>query len=229
MIFNVLTIFPEIFPGPLGCSVIGNALKKNMWSLNIFDIRGFAPDKHRTVDDRPYGGGPGMIMRADVIGRSVESILDIFPNTKLIYTSPKGARFNQHTAGQMGGFSNITILCGRFEGVDERVVSFYDFQEVSIGDYVLSGGELAAMVMIESCVRLIPGVVGNSASLLSESFDFGLEYPQYTRPAEWKGMSVPKVLLGGNHSEIERWKSSNSSRITKERRPDLLSDGLDNE
>ncbi|MGN7661218.1 MAG: tRNA (guanosine(37)-N1)-methyltransferase TrmD [Anaplasma sp.] len=222
MIFNVLTIFPTMFPGPLAYSTIGNALKKGLWSLNVIDIRSFALDKHSTVDDRPYGGGPGMLMRADVLGRCVDSVLEAYPDTKLIYTSPKGIQFDQDMSRQAARFGNITLLCGRFEGIDERVVDFYGFREVSIGDYVISGGELAAMVVIDSCVRVVPGVIGNAESLKSESFDNGLEYPQYTRPAEWKGLLVPDVLLAGNHKETESWRRKASRGTTKSRRPDLL-------
>ncbi|MGN7678930.1 MAG: tRNA (guanosine(37)-N1)-methyltransferase TrmD [Anaplasma sp.] len=222
MIFNVLTIFPTMFPGPLAYSTIGNALRKGLWSLNVIDIRSFALDKHSTVDDRPYGGGPGMLMRADVLGRCVDSVLEAHPDTKLIYTSPKGVQFNQDMSRQATRFGNITLLCGRFEGIDERVVDFYGFQEVSIGDYVISGGELAAMVIIDSCVRMVPEVIGNAESLKSESFDDGLEYPQYTRPAQWRGLSVPEVLLGGNHKETESWRRKASRETTESRRPDLL-------
>ncbi|MCU7611167.1 tRNA (guanosine(37)-N1)-methyltransferase TrmD [Anaplasma capra] len=221
MIFNVLTIVPDMFPGPLGYSTIGNALRKGLWSLNVVDIRAFTNNKHLTVDDRPYGGGPGMLMKADVLGRCIDSVLEAHPNTKLIYTSPRGERLTQDISRQIIRFDNITLLCGRFEGVDERVIDFYSFQELSIGDYVISGGELAAMVLIDSCVRMIPGTVGNSDSLNSESFGDGLEYPQYTRPAEWRGVAVPDVLLRGNHREIELWRRTVSRIITERRRPDL--------
>ena len=222
MIFNVLTVFPSMFPGPLGFSNVGSALEKGIWSLNVIDIRTFAEDKHRSVDDRPYGGGAGMLMRADVLGKCVDSVLSSHPGTKLIFTSPRGKKFTQDIARQTMSFDNITLLCGRFEGIDERVVDFYHFQELSIGDYVLSGGELAAMVMIDSCVRMIPGVLGNSSSLEQESMIDGLEYPQYTRPVSWRGMCVPEVLLGGNHAEIRQWRRLASKSITSARRPDLL-------
>ena len=222
MIFNVLTIFPDMFPGPLGYSTVGNALRKGLWSLNVVDIRSFAYDKHSTVDDKPYGGGPGMLMKADVLGRCIDSVLEAHPDTRLIYTSPKGKQFTQDMSRQIVRFGNITLLCGRFEGIDERVVDVYNFQEVSIGDYVISGGELAAMVVIDSCVRMVAGVVGNKDSLNRESFDSGLEYPQYTRPASWRGVSVPDVLLRGNHKETELWRCRMSRTITERRRPDLL-------
>ncbi|WP_042893082.1 tRNA (guanosine(37)-N1)-methyltransferase TrmD [Anaplasma marginale] len=224
MIFNVLTIFPDMFPGPLGYSTVGNALRKGLWSLNVVDIRSFAGDKHSTVDDKPYGGGPGMLMKADVLGRCIDSVLEAHPDTRLIYTSPKGKQFTQDMSRQIVHFGNITLLCGRFEGIDERVVDVYNFQEVSIGDYVISGGELAAMVVIDSCVRMVTGVIGNKDSLNRESFDCGLEYPQYTRPASWKGVSVPDVLLRGNHRETELWRCKMSRIITERRRPDLLKD-----
>ncbi|EOA62703.1 tRNA (guanosine(37)-N1)-methyltransferase TrmD [Anaplasma phagocytophilum] len=224
MIFNVLTIFPQMFPGPLGVSNLGSALKKGLWTLNVFDIRAFANNKHNTVDDTPYGGGPGMLLRADVLGRCIDEVLSLHPNTKLMFTSPRGVSFTQDIARQTMNFDNITLLCGRFEGIDERVVDFYKLQEVSIGDYVLSGGELAAMVIIDTCVRMVPGVIGNAESLKQESMEGSLEYPQYTRPASWKGMEVPEVLLTGNHGEIEKWRRNASLSITAARRPDLLKD-----
>ncbi|QJC27135.1 tRNA (guanine-N(1)-)-methyltransferase [Anaplasma platys] len=226
MIFNVLTIFPAMFPGPLGCSVTGTALLKDLWTLNVFDIRSYADKNHEnakaSVDDRPYGGGPGMVLRADVLGRCVDDVLAAHPGTKLVYTSPRGAKFNQDIARQTIDFDNITLLCGRFEGIDERVVSYYNFSELSIGDYVLTGGELAAMVVIDSCVRLLPGVVGNAESLEYESMSGGLEYPHYTRPATWRSLSVPDVLLSGHHGEIEQWRREAAKEITKQRRPDLF-------
>ena len=228
MIFNVLTIFPDMFPGPLGYSNIGTALKNKLWTLNVVDIRTFALDKHLSVDDRPYGGGPGMIMKADVLGRCVDSVLSAHPTTKLIFPSPRGRKFNQDIARQIIEFDNITLLCGRFEGIDERVVDFYKFQEISVGDYVLSGGELGSMVIVDACLRMLPGVLGNSASLEDESFSSGsLEYPQYTRPAKWKDLDVPGVLLRGNHKEIADWRRMSSHAITSSRRPDLLADDND--
>ncbi|AHC39629.1 tRNA (guanosine(37)-N1)-methyltransferase TrmD [Ehrlichia muris] len=222
---NVLTIFPEMFPGTLNYSVIGRALNKGIWNLNVIDIRSFAKDKHKSVDDRPYGGGPGMIMKADVIGSAVDEVLSKNKNTKLIYMSPSGVKLNQDISGQLTHFSNITILCGRFEGIDRRILDFYDFHEISIGDYILSGGEVACMVLIEACVRLIPGVVNNTQSICDESFtsSYKLEYPQYTRPAKWRGLEVPDVLLSGNHKKINRWKANQSYCITKQRRPELTS------
>ena len=220
---NILTIFPEMFPGTLGYSVIGKALSKGIWNLNVIDIRSFSKDKHKTVDDRPYGGGPGMIMRADVIGSAVDDVLSKHPNTKLIYMSPSGTKLNQDISGQLTQFSNITILCGRFEGIDKRILDFYDFHEISIGDYILSGGEVASMVLVETCVRLIPGVISNARSILDESFtsNYSLEYPQYTRPAKWRGLEVPNVLLSGDHKKIDLWKANQAYYTTKERRPEL--------
>ena len=222
---NILTIFPEMFPGTLGYSVIGRALKKGIWNLNVIDIRSFAKDKHRSVDDRPYGGGPGMIMRADVIGSAIDEVLSKNKNTKLIYMSPSGTKLNQDISGQLIQFSNITILCGRFEGIDKRILDFYDFHEISIGDYILSGGEVASMVLIETCVRLIPDVISNAHSICDESFTscYNLEYPQYTRPAKWRGLEVPSVLLSGDHKKIDLWKAKQSHYITKQRRPELTS------
>ncbi|QGR02949.1 tRNA (guanosine(37)-N1)-methyltransferase TrmD [Ehrlichia ruminantium] len=220
---NVLTIFPEMFPGTLGYSVIGRALNKGIWNLNVINIRSFATDKHKTVDDKPYGGGPGMIMKADVIGSAIDNVLSLHKNTKLIYMSPSGIKLNQDISGQLSHFSNITILCGRFEGIDRRILDFYDFYEISIGDYILSGGEVASMVLIETCVRLIPGVVNNARSISDESFttSCGLEYSQYTRPAKWRGLEVPSVLVSGDHKKINLWKAQQSHYITKQRRPEL--------
>ncbi|QXK91584.1 tRNA (guanosine(37)-N1)-methyltransferase TrmD [Neoehrlichia mikurensis] len=222
MIFNILTIFPQMFPGPLSYSIIGKALKKGIWSLNIIDIRSFAHDKHKTVDDRPYGGGPGMIMKADVVGLAIDHVISKHSNTKLIYMSPSGKTLTQNISRQIVHFTNITILCGRFEGIDKRILDFYNFQEISIGDYILSGGELAAMVLIDSCVRLIAGIIGNTDSLIDESFNNGLEYPQYTRPSTWMGLDVPDVLLSGNHKKIKEWQKKQSYDITKQKRPELV-------
>lgn len=226
MIFNVLTLFPSMFPGPLGVSNTGTALRKGLWTLNVFDIRAFG-DANRenskaSVDDRPYGGGPGMLLRPDVLGRCIDNVLEAHPHTKLVFTSPRGSQFTQDIARQTIDFDNITLLCGRFEGIDERILSYYSFREVSIGDYVLTGGELAAMVMIDACVRLLPGVVGNAQSLECESMSGGLEYPHYTRPAKWRNLSVPDVLLSGHHGAVEQWRKEAAREITKQRRPDLF-------
>ncbi len=222
MQITVLTLFPEVFPGLLNSSLIGRALENGIWNLEAINIRDFALDKHKTVDDAPYGGGAGMLMRADVVGAAAEQAVMDNQEAQLIYPSPRGELFNQGMARDLSG-KPLIILCGRFEGVDERVIQHYGFREVSIGDYVLTGGELAAMVIIEAAVRLLPGVVGDHASLGEESFGEGeyadlLEYPQYTRPPEWKGYSVPEVLLSGNHAEINKWRLEQARLLTKKRR-----------
>lgn len=221
--FNVLTLFPEMFPGSLGYSLAGRALRERIWNLNVINIRSFADDKRTSVDDTPYGGGQGMVMRADVIGKAIDNVLYSNQDTKLIYVTPSGSKFSDNIARELSCLANITILCGRYEGIDQRVIDTYPFYELSIGDYILSGGELAAMVLIDACVRLIPGVVKNSDSIINESF-FGnmLEYPQYTKPRQWKGHSVPEVLLSGNHEAINKWRKDRALLITKQRRPDLL-------
>ncbi|MFP3036169.1 MAG: tRNA (guanosine(37)-N1)-methyltransferase TrmD [Wolbachia sp.] len=225
--FNVtiLTIFPEMFPGFLNYSLAGKALEKKIWNLEVMNIRSFAKAKHSTVDDVSYGGGAGMIMRPDVTGDAIDSVLTAHKDTKFIYMTPSGTRFNQSIAKELIGFTHITILCGRFEGIDQRVVDEYTPYELSIGDYVLSGGEPAAMVVLDACVRLLPGVVSNSDSIAEESFSYGggmLEYPQYTKPKQWREHKVPEVLLSGNHKKISDWRREQSQAITKRRRPELL-------
>lgn len=222
---TVLTIFPEMFPGFLGYSLAGKALKEKIWSLNVVNIRSFAKDKHSTVDDVPYGGGPGMVMRPDVVSSAVDSVLSTHANTKLIYMTPSGTQFNQHIAKELTAFSHITILCGRFEGIDQRIIDAYTPYELSVGDYILSGGEPAAMIVLDACVRLLPGVMSNSNSLTEESFSYNggtLEYPQYTRPEQWREYKVPEVLLSGNHKKISDWRQKRSQLITEKRRPELL-------
>ncbi|QKX02601.1 tRNA (guanosine(37)-N1)-methyltransferase TrmD [Wolbachia endosymbiont of Dirofilaria (Dirofilaria) immitis] len=222
---TILTIFPEMFPGSLNYSLAGKALKKNIWNLEVVNIRFFAKGKHLMVDDVPYGGGAGMIMRSDVIGSAVDSVLFSHRNTRFIYMTPSGTKFNQSIARELIRFPHITILCGRFEGIDQRVIDEYTPYELSIGDYILSGGEPAAMVVLDACVRLLPGVVSNSDSLTEESFSYTggiLEYPQYTRPRQWKNRKVPGVLLSGNHERINDWRQKQSQVITKRRRPELL-------
>ncbi|MBD0391425.1 tRNA (guanosine(37)-N1)-methyltransferase TrmD [Wolbachia endosymbiont of Pentalonia nigronervosa] len=222
---TVLTIFPEMFPGSLGYSLAGKALKEKVWSLDIVNIRSFAKDKHSTVDDVPYGGGAGMVMRPDVLGSAVDSVLSTHTSTKLIYMTPSGTQFNQHIAKELIAFSHVTIICGRFEGIDQRIIDAYTPYELSIGDYVLSGGEPAAMVMLDACIRLLPGVINNLNSLAEESFSYNggiLEYPQYTRPEQWREYKVPEVLLSGNHGKINGWRQKQSQLITKKRRPELL-------
>lgn len=232
MRFNILTIFPEMFPGPLGQSLAGKAMEKGLWQYEAVDIRDFA-DKgsvHRSVDDTPYGGGAGMVMRPDVIAGAIESL----PNKqKIIYPSPRGSLLNQRKIEEFSSFDELTILCGRYEGVDQRVLDKYDIEEVSVGDYILSGGEIAAFVIIDACIRKINGVIGNSQTHLEESFapgefEFLLEYPLYTKPQNWEGAEVPEVLRSGNHKEIYKWRRKKAKEITKERRPDLWSRFEDN-
>ncbi|WFW29705.1 MAG: tRNA (guanosine(37)-N1)-methyltransferase TrmD [Wolbachia endosymbiont of Menacanthus eurysternus] len=222
----ILTIFPEMFPGFLGCSLAGKALKKRIWGLEIIDIRSFAKDKHLTVDDVSYGGGMvGMVMRPDIVGDAIDSTLFANKDTIFIYMTPSGVVFNQSIAKELIKFTHITILCGRFEGVDQRIVDEYNPYELSIGDYVLSGGEPAAMVVLDACIRLLPGVVGDFNNVIEESFSYCggiLEYPQYTRPQQWRGRRVPEVLLSGDHKKICDWRMWSSRTVTKKRRPDLL-------
>jgi tRNA (guanine37-N1)-methyltransferase len=217
---GVLTIFPEMFPGPLGASLAGKALATGAWSLDVVDIRSFAADKHRTVDDTPAGGGPGMVMKPDVLGRAIDATAtDARPRFLL---SPRGAPLTQSRVEALAVSSGVILVCGRFEGVDERVIAGRDLEEISIGDYVLAGGEIAAMVLIDACVRLLPGVMGAAASGAEESFADGLlEYPHYTRPQLWEGRSIPEVLTSGDHGKIAAWRRAEAERLTKERRPDL--------
>lgn len=217
---TLLTIFPEMFPGPLKDSIAGNALEEGKWGLSTVNIRDFAKDKHKTVDDKPFGGGAGMVMRPDVLGEAIDSIKGNVG--KLIYMSPRGKPLKQEKVDELTEESHIGILCGRYEGIDQRVIEEYDIEEVSIGDYVLSGGEIPALVLIDACVRKLSGVIGNAATLDEESFASGLlEYPHYTRPAEWRKREVPDVLVSGDHSKIEKWRTCKSERLTKERRKDL--------
>ena len=220
---SVLTLFPDMFPGPLGVSLVGQALAAGLWSLTTLQIRDFGLGKHRQVDDTPAGGGAGMVLRADVLGPALDAARSGNPDAPLIYLSPRGRPLNQELAKDLAAGPGAVLLAGRFEGIDERVIAGRELLEVSIGDYVLSGGELAAMVLIDACVRLLPGVLGAADSLASESFESGLlEYPQYTRPREWEGKSIPDVLLSGDHKAIEAWRRAESLRVTAERRPDLL-------
>jgi len=217
---SVLTIFPDVFPGPLGASLAGKALAAGAWSLDVVDIRKFATDKHRTVDDTPAGGGPGMVMKADVLGRAIDATAaDERPRLLL---SPRGTPLTQARVETLAGGPGVVLVCGRFEGVDERIIAARALEEVSVGDYVLSGGELAAMVLIDACVRLLPGVMGAEASAAEESFSEGLlEYPHYTRPQLWEGRPIPDVLLSGDHGKIAAWRRAEAERLTRERRPDL--------
>jgi tRNA (guanine37-N1)-methyltransferase len=216
---KVLTIFPEMFPGPLVHSLAGKALEAGLWALETVDIRGFASDKHRTVDDAPFGGGPGMVMRPDVLDAAIEAARIEGP---LIYLSPRGRLLDQTRVTALAAARGVTIICGRFEGVDERVLEAREVEELSLGDFVLSGGEPAAICLIDACVRLLPGVMGRAESLAEESFERGLlEYPHYTRPQRWRGREVPEVLLSGHHERIRTWRLSQAERLTRERRPDL--------
>jgi len=217
---KILTIFPEMFPGPLGMSLAGKALDKGLWSLDAIDIRDFATDKHKSVDDVPFGGGAGMVMRADVIDAALQETY--VPDHKLVYLSPRGSALNQKKAQEFSSCSGVTLLCGRYEGVDQRVLDKWNFEEISVGDFVLSGGEPAALVFIDACVRLLPEVLASEETLDEESFQNGLlEYSHYTRPRDWEGMKVPEMLLSGNHEKIRDWRLKQSEKVTQERRPDL--------
>ncbi|MGA2893758.1 MAG: tRNA (guanosine(37)-N1)-methyltransferase TrmD [Xanthobacteraceae bacterium] len=217
---SVLTIFPDMFPGPLGASLAGKALATGVWSLDAVDIRGFAADKHKSVDDTPAGGGPGMVMKADVLARAIDATAtDARPRLLL---SPRGAPLDQGWVEELAYGAGVVLLCGRFEGVDERIIAARSLEEVSVGDYVLSGGEIAAMAVIDACVRLLPGVMGTAASGAEESFSEGLlEYPHYTRPQLFEGRPIPEVLTSGDHGKIAAWRRAEAERLTQERRPDL--------
>ena len=219
---KVLTLFPEMFPGTLGLSLAGQGLKNGAWTLEAMDIRDFASDKHRSVDGAPFGGGPGMVMRPDVVSDAIAAATKADPALALIYLTPRGRPLDQARVRQLAGGLGVTLLCGRFEGLDERVLDAHAMEEISIGDFVLSGGEAAAIAVIDACVRLLPGVVGTPQSLEQESFELGLlEYPQYTRPREWDGRAVPEVLVSGHHEKVRDWRRQQAEAITRERRPDL--------
>ncbi|MCL7998654.1 tRNA (guanosine(37)-N1)-methyltransferase TrmD [Brucella sp. 21LCYQ03] len=216
---SVLTLYPEMFPGPLGISLAGKALTDNTWSLDTVQIRDFAEGKHRMVDDTPSGGGAGMVMKADVVARALDSVADERP---MLLMSPRGVPLTQKRVRELADGPGAIILCGRFEGVDERVIEGRQLEEISIGDYILSGGETAAIVLLDAIVRLLPGVMGNQESGETESFETGLlEHPHYTRPAIWEDRAIPDVLTSGNHGAIAKWRHAQAERITKERRPDL--------
>ena len=220
---SVLTIFPEMFPGPLGASLAGKALERGAWTLDAVDLRGFAKDRHRSVDDTPFGGGAGMVMRPDVIGEAVEAVHDPADPRPLVYLTPRGEPLAHAMVEELAAGPGVVTLCGRYEGVDQRVIEACGFREVSIGDFVLSGGEIASMVLLDACIRLLPGVVGRRDSVIEESFASGLlEHPQYTRPQLWKGREVPEALLSGDHARIRAWRKEMALRSTRERRPDLL-------
>lgn len=220
---SILSLFPEMFPGPLGYSLAGQALETGLWSLKRIQIRDFGIGKHRQVDDTPAGGGAGMILRADVLGAAIDHARAQQSEGPIIYLSPRGRRFTQSIAKELSKEKGVILLAGRFEGVDERIIAGRNITEISMGDYVLSGGEIAAMALIDACVRLLPGVIGAADSLEKESFENNLlEYPQYTKPREWEGRHIPEVLLSGDHKSIERWRSEEACKLTRERRPDLL-------
>lgn len=220
---RIITLFPGAFPGVLGESLTGRALKDRLWQLETTDLRPYGIGKHRNVDDTPAGGGAGMVLRADVVGPAIEDTMKgARGNWPIVYLSPRGKRFDQNMARAWAQCDGVTLLCGRFEGVDERVLEHYNIQEVSLGDFVLTGGEIAAQAMLDATVRLIPGVLGNQASTEEESHSNGLlEHPQFTRPAEWMGRPIPDVLMSGHHGKIEDWRRQMSEKITQERRPDL--------
>ena len=221
----VLTLFPEMFPGPLGLSLAGDALARGLWSLETRDIREHGLGRHRAVDDTPAGGGPGMVMRADVLAASLDAALQPDDPRPRLIMSPRGPPFSQARAREWAAGPGLVIVCPRFEGYDERIVAGRGLIEISIGDYVLSGGEIAALAILDACVRLIPGVMGKLESGESESFEAGLlEYPHYTRPREWEGRAIPDALLSGDHKAITKWRRDEAERITRERRPDLARD-----
>jgi tRNA (guanine37-N1)-methyltransferase len=217
---SVLTIFPEMFPGPLGVSLAGKALASGVWSLDTHDIRSAASDKHRTVDDTPAGGGPGMVMKADVLARALDAVPhDTRPR---LLMSPRGKPLTQRRVAEIADGQGAVIVCARFEGVDERLITTRKLEEISLGDFVLSGGEIAALALLDACVRLLPGVMGKEASAAEESFADGLlEYPQYTRPPVFEGEPIPEVLVSGDHAKVARWRREQAERLTRERRPDL--------
>ena len=217
---GVVTLFPRSFPGTLGMSICGNALDRGIWALKTLDIRDFAVDRHKTVDSSPYGGGPGMVLRPDVLDRTLEAISHV-PGRR-ICLSPRGRRFDQAFAKELAHEPGVVLVCGRYEGIDQRVIEAREMEEVSLGDFVLTGGEIAAQALLDATVRLLPGVIGSEQGLDEESFEDGLlEYPQYTHPKIWKGRSVPEVLLSGNHKKIAEWKKQQSELVTRNYRPDL--------
>lgn len=221
---RIITLFPELFPGVLGASLTGKALQDGLWQLHTHDLRQHGIGKHRNVDDTPAGGGAGMVMRADVVGAAVEAAKSrAAPGAPILFMSPRGARFDQAMARDLASAPGVIMLCGRFEGVDERVIEHYGMTEVSLGDFVMTGGEIAAQAMLDATVRLLPGVVGNADSLTEESHAAGLlEHPQYTRPAVWEGHEIPPVLTSGNHKEVAKWRAAQARALTQARRPDLL-------
>ena len=219
---TVITLFPELFPGPLAASLSGDALQRGLWALDTIALRDFGLGRHKAVDDTPAGGGPGMVLRADVAGAAVDAAMTANPGVPLIYLSPSGEPLTQQTVRELAAAPGAVLLAGRFEGLDQRVIEKKGLREISIGDYVLSGGEIAAFVLIDAVVRLLPGVIGAAQSLEEESFERGLlEYPHYTRPREWEGLVIPEVLLSGDHARIAAWRRAEAERLTRARRPDL--------
>ena len=217
---QVFTLYPEFFPGPLAKGLYGKALSNKLWNLNVVNIRDAATDKHKTVDDTPYGGGTGMLLKPDILAKSLDQ--RVKKDERIFYLSPRGKKFDQKFARDLSKEKSISLICGHFEGVDERVLDTRNIEEISIGDYVLSGGETAALVVLDSILRLLPGVLGNEKSAIDETFENGLlEYPQYTKPQIWEEKSVPDVLLSGDHAKIKDWRLSQSEAITRDRRPDL--------
>ena len=221
---KVLTLFPEMFPGPLGCSLAGKALDEGVWALETLDIRSFADGNHHVVDDTPFGGGAGMIMRADVIDRALDYVSESFSQISLpiLYLTPRGAPLTQLRVRDLAAGNGVVVVCGRYEGIDERAIDAWNMEEISLGDYILSGGEPAAISLIDASVRLLPGVMGSDLSQNEESFERGLlEYPQYTRPRIWRERTVPDVLLSGHHDKVRDWRQTESEKVTRARRPDL--------
>ena len=223
---NILTLYPDVYPGYLGYSLLGKALEKNIWELNIYNLRDFGEGKHKSVDDKPFGGGAGMIIKPDILGDAIEeTLIKNHDQQKLVYLSPKGKPFKQVDAEKFSQSNGVSILCGHFEGIDQRVIDIYEVEEISMGDYVLTGGEVASFAFLDAIIRLLPGVLGNEISIKDESFSNNLlEYPQYTKPQEYKNIKVPDVLLSGNHEKIAEWRREKSIEITEKNRPDLLKD-----
>tara|TARA_Y100000746_G_scaffold197418_1_gene180122 strand:- start:180 stop:932 length:753 start_codon:yes stop_codon:yes gene_type:complete len=219
---SVVTLLPESFPGILNTSLTGKALRDNLWKLEIINLREYGEGRHRNVDDTPYGGGPGMVMRADILGKAIQKMINKTESAPLIYLSPRGKPFCQKKAQEFAKGPGVNLICGRFEGLDQRLIEHFNIEEVSIGDFILTGGEIAAQALIDATVRLIPSVIGNQKSIFEESFQNSLlEYSQYTKPSTWLGHDVPEVLLSGNHAKIKSWRIKQAERLTKEKRPDL--------
>lgn len=223
---HIISLFPDIFPGSLKYSLSGKAFEKQLWSLNIVNLRDFAQDKHHTVDDKPYGGGAGMVIKPDVLANAIDSILSNYEIDEILYMSPRGEVFKQHMAQELIS-KNILIICGRYEGIDQRIIDYYNIKELSIGDYILSGGEIAALTIIDACIRLIPDVIGNTDVHKEESFANEtnstnlLEYPHYTKPYEWRNIKVPDILVSGHHKNIKDWRKNQSEIVTCKKRPDI--------